>query len=60
MLYSLGLWSGVDELNMFIEELEEKNMDKVKGPFDSKKSFGFGNNANLKSERYYIIPVEMA
>ena len=35
-------------------------MNKVEGPFDSRKNFGFGNNAKLKSERYYIIPVEMA
>ena len=51
---------GQEWMNMFLEELEEKNMDKVEGPFDSQKSFGFGNNAKLKSERYYIIPVEMA
>ena len=47
-------------MDRFMEELEEKNREKVEGPFDSKKSFGFGNNGELKSEKYYIIPIEMA
>ena len=51
---------GQEWMNMFLEELEEQNMNKVEGPYVSEKSFGFGNNAKLKSKRYYIIPVEEA
>ena len=47
-------------MNMFLEELDDIDKEKVEGPFDSQKSFGFGNNGELESQRYYIIPVEMA
>ena len=46
-------------MDMFIEELDDENKEKVEGPFNSKKSFGFGNNGELKSDKYYIIPIEL-
>ena len=52
--------SGQVWMDMFLEELEEEDREKVEGPFKSKKSFGFGNNGELKSQKYYIIPVEIA
>ena len=43
-------------MNMFTGELNDEDKKKV----DSKKSFGFGNNGELKSQKYYIIPIKIA
>ena len=52
--------AGQSWLNMYLEELDEGSLRKVEGPFESSRTFGFGNNESLTANVSYKIPAVIA
>lgn len=52
--------AGEKWLDLYLKSIPKDMLNKVRGPFESKRSFQFGNQAILKSLKKYMLPARIA